>query len=262
MSIMGILTDVTRCIGCEECVTACKKTNDTGNDRPWRWQRKINDLSASRWTSVARLPENHYVRQQCRHCLEPACASVCPVGALSRTEDGAVVYNSDICMGCRYCMMACPFGIPRYLWSEPVPYIRKCILCHDKIKSGELDQPACTSACPSEATIYGPREELLAEARKRIQDNPNLYIDKIWGEHEVGGTSVLYISDIPLGFLGWKKDLGNDPLPEKTWAALKQVPYVFGGVGIGMVGLHWIIGRRQKLAGERNLKPGDPDATK
>jgi formate dehydrogenase iron-sulfur subunit len=254
MSTMGILTDVTRCIGCEECVAACKKTNQTGKDRPWRWQRNVQDLSASRWTTIKRFSGDHYVRQQCRHCLEPACASACPVGALHKMEDGAVVYDSNVCMGCRYCMMACPFGIPRYLWSAPVPYVRKCILCHDKIADGELDQPACTSACPAEATIYGPRDALLEEARKRIRDNPGRYIDKIWGEHEVGGTSVLYISDIPLDFLGWKKDLGQDPLPAKTWAALRQVPYVFGGVGIGMVGLHWIIGRRQKLA-----QVSDPD---
>jgi len=249
MSTMGILTDVTRCIGCEECVAACKKTNGTGEDRPWRWQRKVNDLSASRWTTIKRFSGGHFVRQQCRHCLEPACASACPVGALHKTENGAVVYDSDVCMGCRYCMMACPFGIPRYLWSEPVPYVRKCILCYEKIKNGELDQPACTSECPAEATIYGPRDELLAEARKRIRENPGLYINKVWGEDEVGGTSVLYISDIPLDFLGWKSDLGKDPLPEKTWAALKQVPYIFGGVGVGMAGLYWIIGRRQKLAG-------------
>jgi formate dehydrogenase iron-sulfur subunit len=262
MRAMAILTDVTKCIGCEECVHACKQVNHTGEDLPWRWQRKFDDLSASRWTTVRRRPGNRYVRQQCRHCLEPACVSACPVGALSKTREGAVVYDSNICMGCRYCMMSCPYDIPRYLWSEPVPYVRKCILCHDKIISGELDQPACTSACPTQATIYGSREELLAEARKRIHNDPKRYLDKIWGEHEVGGTSVLYVSDIPLNFLGWTDNLGTDPLPPKTWSALRQVPYIFGAVGLGMAGLYWIIERRQRLAIEKNEKAGEPDTHK
>jgi len=248
MSPMAILTDVTKCIGCEECVRACKNTNDTGDDLPWHWQSRVDDLSASRWTTLVRVSEDRYVRQQCRHCLEPACVSACPVGALHKTPEGAVVYNSDICMGCRYCMMSCPFGIPRYLWSAAVPYVRKCILCHDKIARGELAQPACTKACPNEATIYGSRDQLLAEAHKRIRENPGHYIDRVWGEKEVGGTSVIYISDVSLDFLGWKKDLGNDPLPQKTLAALRQVPFVFSGMGICMFGLYWILERRRKLA--------------
>jgi formate dehydrogenase iron-sulfur subunit len=254
MSRMAILTDVTRCIGCEECVAACKRVNQTGDDRPWRWQRKVDDLSASRWTTIVRSPEERYVRQQCRHCLEPACVSACPVGALHKTAEGAVVYDSDICMGCRYCMMSCPFGIPRYLWAESVPYVRKCILCYDKIKSGELKQPACTAACPKEATIYGTRSELLSEAHRRIRDNPGRYLDRVWGEEEIGGTSVLYVSDVPLDFLAWQKDIGKDPLPQKTWTALQQVPLTFAGVGIGMYGLYWIIERRRRL-GDKSHDP-------
>ena len=256
MNNMAILTDVTKCIGCEECVAACKKTNQTGKDLPWRWQRKIDDLSASRWTTVIRKPNHHYVRQQCRHCLQPACASVCPVGALHKTPEGPVIYDSNICMGCRYCMMACPFAIPRYLWSEPVPYVRKCIMCYQKIKSGELTQPACTNACPQKATIYGERSKLLAEAHQRIKDNPKRYIDRVWGEKELGGSSVLYLSDIPLDFLAWKKNLPDDPLPEKVYGVLKKVPEIFVGVGLGMYGTWWIIERRERLRnGEDNHNP-------
>lgn len=257
MNSMAILTDVTRCIGCEECVAACKKTNQTGEDQPWRWQKRIDDLSATRWTTILKKPGRRYVRQQCRHCLEPACVSVCPVGALHKTPEGAVVYDSKICMGCRYCMMSCPFAIPRYTWDQAIPYVRKCIMCYDKIKSGELQQPACTAACPKEATIFGERDELIAEARRRIAANPGKYIDRIYGEKEVGGTRVLYISDIPLDFLGWKKDLPEKPLPQYTWAALNKVPWIFGTVGVGMFGTWWIIERRQKLAGNTETKPGD-----
>lgn len=250
MKQMSILTDVTRCVGCQECVKACKKTNATGEDRPWRWQSNIDDLSATRWTTIETRPGKHYVRKQCRHCLDPACASVCPVGAMHKTPEGPVVYNSKICMGCRYCMMACPYGIPRYSWSEPVPYVRKCIMCYDKIKSGELDQPACTEACPEKATIYGDRDDLLQLAHERIEKNGGLYVPKVYGEYEVGGTSVLYLSNIDLGFLGWKEDLGEEPLPVRTAAALNKVPGVFIGVGALMFGVYWLIERRMRLQAE------------
>ena len=252
---MAILTDVTKCIGCESCVAACKETNQTGKDEPWRWQKQIDDLSATRWTTILRKPGQRFVRQQCRHCLEPACVSVCPVGALTKTPEGPVIYNSDICMGCRYCMMSCPFGIPRYLWSQPVPYVRKCIMCYQKIQSGELKEPACTKACPTQATIFGERDDLIAEARKRIANAPGKYINRIWGETEVGGTGVLYLSDISLDFLAWGKDLPPDPLPERVYDVLKEVPGIFVGVGVGMYGLYWIIKRRQRLMHEG--EPGE-----
>jgi len=247
---MAILTDVTKCIGCEECVQACKTTYNLPPDRPYRWQRSVNDLSASRWTTIINRPENIHVRKQCRHCEEPACVSVCPVGALQKTPEGPVVYDGDICMGCRYCMMSCPYGVPRYLWAEAVPYVRKCIMCYHKIKSGELDQPACTAACPTGATIYGEREELLKTAHKRISEKPELYKSRVWGEKEVGGSNVLYISSIDLDFLGWKADLGSEPLPHKTWAALDKVPAIFLTMGAAMAATYWIIDRRMKIASE------------
>jgi formate dehydrogenase iron-sulfur subunit len=250
MTKMSILTDVTRCIGCEQCVQACKKVNNTGEDKPWRWQRKIDDLSATRWTTIVPRPGSRFVRRQCRHCLEPACVSVCPVGAMHKTPEGPVVYNSDICMGCRYCMMACPYGVPRYTWSSAVPYVRKCIMCYDKIKSGELKQPACTEACPSEATVYGGRDDLLVAAHRKIGENPDIYLPKVFGEHEVGGTSVLYISDIDLGFLAWNENPGDAPLPRKTWVFLNKVPGIFVGVGAVMGGVYWVIDRRMRLQAE------------
>ena len=206
MKNFGILTDVTLCIGCESCVSACKKVNETDHDSPWHWKRNYNDLSAERWTTIL-TKDKSYVRKQCRHCLHPACVSVCLVGALKKTPEGPVVYDGSLCMGCRYCMMSCPFGIPRYLWSEAVPYVRKCIMCYDNIKSGELAQPACTEACPTKATIFGEREELLSIAHQRINENPRKYLPRVYGEKEVGGTSVIYVSDVDLDFLGWQKNL-------------------------------------------------------
>lgn len=245
---MAILTDVTRCTGCEECVKACKETHDLGEDRPWRGQRSIDDLSSSRFTTILREPGDHFVRKQCRHCLEPACASACIVGALQKTPEGPVIYDSDKCMGCRYCLMACPFDIPRYDWDRAVPYVRKCTFCYDRLKEGK--QPACTEACPHEATIFGPRDELLEVARQRQKDNPGRYVPEIFGETEVGGTSVLYLSSIPLGFLGWQDNMGDTALPALTWAAMKKVPGVVVGMGGIMAGVYWTIGRRMKLAAE------------
>jgi formate dehydrogenase iron-sulfur subunit len=244
----AILTDTTKCIGCLKCVSACKETHNLETDVPRIWQ-KNDGLSSENWTSIIKKPDNHYVRKQCRHCVEPACASVCPVGALHKTEIGAVVYDFDKCLGCRYCMMACPYGIPRYDWDKTVPHVEKCILCYDRIVKG--GQPACTEVCPTGATIFGNRNELLKLAHKKIKENPGKYINKVWGEHEIGGTSVLYLSDIDLGFLSYQTNLPNKPLPEETSAAMKSVPFAFVGMGGVMLGLNWIIRRRMELSKEQ-----------
>jgi formate dehydrogenase iron-sulfur subunit len=248
----SILTDTTKCIGCFACAEACRRTNRTGKDVPFAWSRG-DGLSSESWTTVVRRPGQKFVRKQCRHCLKPACASACPVGALHRTELGAVVYDGDRCMGCRYCMMACPYGIPRYLWSSAVPRVRKCILCHDRIQAGK--PTSCTAACPTGATIFGERHALLREAHARLKADPR-YQRKVWGEREVGGTAVLYISDVNLDFLAVHgKPLGDAPLPDTTAPALRAVPFVFLGVASFMTATYFIIERRRKLAG---LPAGDP----
>jgi formate dehydrogenase iron-sulfur subunit len=252
----AILTDTTKCIGCRECVLACKKTNDLEQEVPRRWALE-DGLSARNWTSIVQRPDGKFIRKQCRHCIDPACVSACPVGALKKTPEGAVVYDSARCMGCRYCMMACPYGIPRYDWDQPVPYIRKCILCYDIIKKG--GQPACTEACPTQATIFGDRDELLAEAHRRIQENPGKYINRVWGEKEIGGSQVLYLSDIDLSFLTYGRPLGDKPVPKRTAAAMNAVPFAFIGVGSAMAGISWMIGRRMKLQGKSTAEGEDKD---
>jgi len=261
--VCAILTDTTLCTGCETCVAACKKTYGLGRDRMWRWQDEVDSLSSTRFTTIIRRPDNKFIRQQCRHCNEPACASACIVGALKKEDMGPVTYDSGKCMGCRYCMMACPFGIPRYEWESTAPKVRKCILCYPRLKEGK--QPACTEACPYGATIFGTRAEMLAEARRRIRENPGRYYPagnpKIYGEHEVGGTSVLYLSDISLDFLSWGPQPGDEPLPALTWAALSKVPPMVLGVAGLMSGVYWVIGRRIQLQAEaeeeRNRMNGD-----
>ena len=250
----AILTDTTLCIGCQECVLACGKANHLLADVPRRWD--LDDgLTARKWTSIVRGPNNASIRKQCRHCLEPACVSACPVGAMQKTEIGAVVYDSTKCMGCRYCMMACPYGIPRYDWSRAVPYVRKCILCFDRIKAG--GRPACVDACPTKATIFGDRDQLLAEAHRRISAKPQAYINKVWGERDAGGSSILYISNVDLSFLTEGHSLGSKPLPARTALAMDAVPFAFTGVLATMAALGWIIDRRRKLETEESeLKDG------
>lgn len=244
----AMLIDTTRCTGCEECVMACKKKNGLGIDRAWSGRTKPNDLSSSRFTTIVRRPGNHYVRRLCRHCLEPACASACIVGALHKTPEGPVVYDESKCMGCRYCMVACPFDVPRYEWEAAAPLVRKCTFCHDQLGEGKL--PACVEHCPGEVSLIGSREEMLAEAHRRLKEKPDTYVQKVFGEHEAGGTSVMYVSDIPLGFLSWRPGLGAQPLPQLTWAALKKVPPTILFMGGLMAGIYWFIGRRMKLAAE------------
>jgi formate dehydrogenase iron-sulfur subunit len=249
----AILTDTTKCTGCERCVDACVEQNQLGPDIRFRW-REDDGLSGSRYCSVRLAPTGQPVRLQCRHCLEPACVSVCPVGALTKTDAGPVIYDRDICMGCRYCMMACPYRIPRYMWERSVPYISKCTMCFDAIDRGEIEQPACTAACPENATLFfRSRDEALTEARRRMAANPGTYFEnRIWGEHEVGGTSVLYISDIDLEFLAGDppKPLGDEPMPRVTERILSTVPGTFVTVCVVMGGTYALLKRRDRVMAE------------
>ncbi len=254
----AILTDTTRCTGCEKCVDACAEVNHLGEDVHYPWV-EADGLSGDRFCSVVRRDPDRFVRLQCRHCLEPACAAVCPVGALKVTERGAVVYDRAICMGCRYCMMACPYGIPRYEWEEAIPYISKCTLCAEAMARGEIEQPACTAACPEQATVFfTSREEALEEARRRIAESPGRYFeDRIWGEHEVGGTRVLYLSDIDLTWMSLNdRPLPTEPLPHRTHRILATVPPTFIGVGLLMTGT-WLYAKRRR---DVEATEGHPEA--
>jgi formate dehydrogenase iron-sulfur subunit len=240
---VGVLIDVTNCTGCTQCIDACVIANQLGESKPLV-QQAGDGLSAQRWATIIEGPQGGYVRKSCRHCLDPACVSVCPVGAMYRTEQGVVLYDSKKCMGCRYCMMACPFGIPRYEWDSPTPLVRKCTLCYDRLQEGL--SPACVQACPEKVMLFGERSNLLAEAHQRIVQSPTKYLPKVFGETEVGGTSVLYVSDVSLDFLGFQGAPGNQALPELTWNWLDKVPGISLATTGLMAGLFWVIGRRMQ----------------
>ena len=194
--------------------------------------------------------------RRCLHCLEPACVSACPTTALKRMADGPVMYDDDPCIGCRYCIWACPWGVPTADWDSLAPKIHKCTHCADRTdqplpesRNGKpltdaekelhvdtIAVPACVKACPADALVYGERDEMLAEARKRIARRPDKYVDHIYGEHEAGGTSVLYLSAVPFEKLGFP-DVGTKSYPRFSTIALKVVPPAVMALG-GLLGAH------------------------
>ena len=236
----AILVDTTRCVGCMACQQACQ----TEHGFPVAEEK---ELSATARTVVEEHGD-YYVRRMCMHCDTPSCASVCPVGALRKTDEGPVVYDEKACMGCRYCMVACPFDVPKYEWHSTTPRVQKCTMCYDRITKGKL--PACVEACPAEAVSFGTKKEMLAEARRRIVENPEGYVPKIYGERIIGGTSVYFLAAVPFEQLAFKANLGDQPMPELTWKALSKIPEVVTLGGAVMMGLFWIVERRNQRGRE------------
>lgn len=232
----AMLTDLTLCIGCRKCEFACREANKLPN-RPINAFEDQSVFQQTRRTDAGNLtavnryrstePDNRpvYVKRQCMHCLEPACASACPVAAIRRTVQGPVVYEASRCIGCRYCMMACPFSMPAYTWDQRAPVVRKCSMCFEAVKrSGNA--PACARICPVEATTFGMRSQQLALARERIRRSPEKYVNSVYGEEEVGGTGWLYIGPRPFEQLGFRSDLGTKAYPEMTAGFMSIVPLV------------------------------------
>jgi Fe-S-cluster-containing dehydrogenase component len=229
---VGMLVDTTRCVGCRACEAACSEANGLpepamlGEEKALEARRTTDSHT---YTVVNRYQESGgdrapvFVKSQCMHCVEPACASACLVKALEKTPEGPVVYHADRCIGCRYCMVACPFGGPKFEYEKALPYVKKCIFCIDRVRAGKL--PACAQACPSGALTFGKRRDLLELARTRIYQNPDAYVHHIYGENEVGGTGWLYISSVPFEEIGLV-NRGNRPYPELTWPFLSAVPFV------------------------------------
>lgn len=245
----AMLIDVTRCVGCGQCRDACQ----TQNEQPFSDAETFSQDQFNYVKAVQVEDGERYVRRQCMHCEEPACASVCPVGALQKTAEGPVVYSADKCMGCRYCMVACPFSVPTYQWDKRAPQVRKCSFCAGRLVKGE--QPACAAACPAEATIFGDRDELLAEAHRRIQEQPDLYVPTVYGEREAGGTSMLYLSDVPFETLGLPVGIPEESLPGLTFKVLSKIPSISMMWGTALAGTWWVIHRRMTLAADGTTPP-------
>jgi formate dehydrogenase iron-sulfur subunit len=231
-----VLVDLTRCIGCRACENACLVRAGFGPLPTATMGYGAGDGKLSFHTRTfvdfrdGGTKPKQPVKRQCMHCLEPACVSVCPVAALEKTAAGPVVYHENICIGCRYCLLACPFSVPKYEWDNALmPRVAKCDFCADRQAKGQ--SPACVAACPTGTLKFGKRSDLLQEAKARLDSQPDRYTS-IYGEDIVGGTSWIYLSDTTPEELGFPSGLPKEPLPALTWKAISKLPFVVIGVGL------------------------------
>ncbi len=268
----GVLVDLTKCNGCRRCEAACRSA--AGFDVPTEEELKDRAVFAEyrrpgpdSLTTVNRFAVEDgrngdrqvYAKSNCLHCLDPACASACLVGAIQKQPNGAVTYEAHKCMGCRYCMIACPFQVPAYEYANALtPQVRKCTFCSNEGNPNKGGVPACVQACPKESLTFGTRSELLGRAHEKIRQHPDMYIDHVYGEHEVGGTSWLYLSNVRFEELGFL-DLGSEAPPRLTeaiqHAVFKQwMPplALFGTLGVIM----WLSRQQQVQAAEQSAHAG------
>lgn len=203
---VAMLYDATVCIGCKACVAACTTANGLIPDTTmsgglWQMPTDLNSQTKNIIMLARDGDETSFVKKQCMHCLDPACVSGCPFKALTKGKYGIVEWEPSRCIGCRYCEISCPFDVPRFEWTKFNPKIVKCEFCNFRLEKGE--QPACTDVCPTHAVIFGTRADLLAEAKRRIDASPGKYYqDRVYGDGDLGGTQVLYLSHMPFDKLG------------------------------------------------------------
>ena len=264
---VAMLYDNTICTGCKACMPACNEANGLPPDTTLSgglWDMPI-DLN-SRTKNIIKLYEEPdqgfcFVKRQCMHCLDPACVTGCPFGALEKGRWGTVTWNSSLCIGCRYCEVACPFDVPKFEWDKWNPKIVKCEFCYDRLQKDQ--QPACTAVCPTGAVIFGKREDLLAKAKERIAAAPGKYFeDRVYGEHEAGGTQVLYLSKAPFEKIGLPK-LGTASLGHYATKVSSVIykwlsaPVLVGGLLATFIKRNW--NRHEAERPEREKATGLPD---
>ena len=265
----AFLIDMTKCTGCRGCQVACKQWNQldaektsffTGEGYQNPPLMSEHTFTRIKFRDYQKNGQNEFAfyKEMCMHCNEPACASVCPVGAFEKTKEGPVTYNASRCIGCRFCMVACPFGVPKYEWSKAFPLVRKCTGCYSRIKEGH--KPACATTCPA-AITYGERGDMIKEASKRIESRPEKYLKKLYGAEEAGGTSVIYLTALPFDELGFKH-VTKRPLPSYTWAALRMVPGIFLTVGGSLSLLSWFNHRKERIQKEAEQREASGKAPK
>ena len=262
---VGLLYDATICIGCKACVSACAEANntppDTRGDSLHQAPTDLNDLTRNiikLYKPTDGSPAS-YVKRQCMHCLDPACAAGCPFQALYKNKESGIVYwAGDKCIGCRYCTITCPYHVPRFQWVGYDPRVTKCELCNHRLDQGL--KPGCTTVCPTGAVIFGPRTVLLLEAKQRIKNNPGRYYkDKVYGETDNGGTQSLYLARVPFDDLGLP-ELGEESVPAKTLRWQRRFYQYFALPAVLYAGLVYVIRKNLKgheeEAHERELQTG------
>ena len=246
----ALLYDATMCIGCKQCESACAQQNKL----PYDDAVAAEPVQSAHKYTVVLTKNDKFMRRLCMHCQKPACGSVCPVGAFHKTSAGPVVYDVWKCIGCRYCMVACPFNQPKYEWGSLNPRVRKCIMCPDLIAEGK--QTACAQICPTGATKFGERDDLIAEAKQRIQQNPSTYKPRIYGLNEVGGTSTLIIGGEDVEDYGYPASakIGDRPMPEYTGVVMERIPDFIPLWTLVLGGIYWVSHRREEVAAAEELE--------
>ncbi|MCE1199343.1 MAG: 4Fe-4S dicluster domain-containing protein [Marinilabiliales bacterium] len=227
VEFQGMLYDSTRCLGCRACERVCAKAHnlpEPQDELKAGVLRKTSETQRSVINNFITSKGEVFARKSCMHCNEPACTAACLTEAMYKTKEGPVIWRGEKCMGCRYCMVSCPFDVPKFEFHSNNPKIQKCDLCYDRIKEGKL--PACAEACPGDALTFGTRRELIAEARKRIFENPKDYVNQIYGEEVAGGTGLLYLAPAPFSELGFNPKLQTSSYPALTKGFLYSVPSV------------------------------------
>ncbi|MAE67309.1 MAG: Ni/Fe-hydrogenase cytochrome b subunit [Phycisphaeraceae bacterium] len=262
---MGVLVDLTACVGCRLCEYACRNANgdDSGPLEAYDDQSVFAEprrpgpdalTVINAWPVGEEADRPVYAKINCMHCHHAACVSACIVGALRKQDTGAVTYDADRCIGCRYCMVACPFQIPAYEYGDTLtPKVRKCEFCFDAICSGSA--PACVNACPRQALRYGRRNELVRLAHERIVARPGAYFDHVYGEREVGGTCWLYLSPVPFEDVGFLA-LG-DVAPPALSEAIQHGVFKYGLLPSGVAAL---LGGIMAGTSQRRIAAAEPVA--
>ncbi len=251
----SMLVDTTLCLGCRGCEAACAEANKLphppAGDGVFDETRLTSPKSltvVNRFENPSRPQSPRYVKRQCMHCVEPACASACPVRALDKLPSGPVTYHPERCMGCRYCMVACPFEIPKYEYEKAVPTVKKCTFCAARQQRGL--PPACSSVCPSGALTFGKRGALIEEAMRRVYQNPGRYVHHVYGKREAGGTNWLYISDVDFDKLAMKVTLNDASYPQLVKGVLGVPPFVMTLWPPLLMGIYAFSHRREAVRGE------------
>ena len=248
MAKYGFLIDASRCIDCRACLVACSVENNVPMKSTRIW---IKDSGV---TGEFPNLERHTAPFHCMHCIDPSCVSACTVGALQKNEDGIITYDNEACIGCRYCMYACPFEVPHFEWDQQFALITKCDLCVSRLGDGEAE-PACAATCPTDAIQFGKREDMLAMAHNRIKDESSRYVDHVFGEYENGGTSTFYISPIPFEQLGFPStETMESPAHFNRIATEEGTPIIAVGAAIGMTGIYLAIEHNQKKNGTDKIE--------
>ncbi len=250
MAETAIFYDASKCTACKGCQVACKQWNQLSSpltadefEFTKSYQSPL-ELADKTWIIItfAEVDQDigiewNFMRNACFHCTDAACEQACPTGAISHVENGAVVIDQEKCIGCRYCVNSCPFGVPK--WREAENKTFKCWLCQDRQANGR--SPGCVGTCPTGALTFGERPAMVAAAQTRLDEVKAAGSDKaeLYGVDELDGMHVIFLAHRGLEAHGLIRD-PQVPGSIKFWQLMKPLSGLafaatFGGLGISFL---------------------------